>query len=91
LFINGFEFERAHAITLLGFMIEFNLDLNKDYLNKNALFFLYTSLIVPYLTYCIEVRKCLQNIHKPIYSYRKERLELLVEVYRDPTNPLLTL
>lgn len=62
----------------------------KEALNKSALFMLYNSLIVPYLTYCIEVWGCSCKTYiESIFLLQKRAIRVVNgSGYRDHTNPI---
>ena len=62
----------------------------KHTVNKNSLHILYCSLILPYLTYCVEVwGNTYKTIIKPIYMLQKKAIWIVNQSdYLSPTNPL---
>lgn len=66
--------------------------LNKigNLLNKKALFMLYASLFVPYLTYCLEIwGNTFKTYTQPLFILQKRALRIITKSqYRDHTNDL---
>ena len=62
----------------------------KDSLDNEALYILYNSMIVPYLTYCVEVwGNACKTYTKSIFILQKRVIRLITrKQYRDPTNSL---
>lgn len=62
----------------------------KDSLDNKALYILYNTMIVPYLTYCIEVwGNACKTYTQSIFILQKRAIRLISrKQYRDPTNPL---
>ena len=62
----------------------------KDILNYNSLYMLYNTLILPYLTYCIEVwGNTYQSNLKPLVTIQKRAIRISHKVgYHDHTNTL---
>ena len=62
----------------------------KHIVNKNSLYILYCSLILPYLTYCVEVwGNTYKTTTKPIYMLQKKAIRIINHSdYLSPTNPL---
>lgn len=62
----------------------------KDSLDSRALYILYNTMIVPYLTYCIEVwGNACKTYTQSIFILQKRAIRIITRKrYRDPTNPL---
>ena len=62
----------------------------KDIINKNSLYTLYCSLVLPYLTYCVEVwGNTYKTITNPIFMLQKRAIRIINKMdYLSPTNPL---
>ena len=62
----------------------------KPLVNKNSLYILYCSLVLPYLTYCVEIwGHTYKTILKPLFLIQKKTIRILHKTdYLAPTNPL---
>lgn len=59
-------------------------------LNNYALLTLYNTMIVPYLTYCVEIwGSTCKTYTQPLFILQKRALKIISKShYRDPSNPL---
>ncbi len=62
----------------------------KNLLNQNALYVLYYLLVVPYITYCLEIWGNAYPTHtKPIFILQKRAVRIITKSnYREPSNGL---
>ncbi|XP_019206884.1 uncharacterized protein LOC109196856 [Oreochromis niloticus] len=62
----------------------------KDLINQTSLYTLYCSIILPYMTYCVEVWGNMYKTHTyPIYILQKRAIRIINKATsREPSNPL---
>lgn len=62
----------------------------KPFLNQNSLYMLYSSLILPYISYCVEVwGNNYKTITNPIFLLQKKAIRIATQSdYHAPSNPL---
>ena len=63
---------------------------SKELLNQNSLYLLYCSLVVPYMSYCVEVwENTYKSNVKPVFTLQKRAIRIIKKAdYREPTNAL---
>ena len=63
---------------------------SREILNQNSLYLLYCSLIIPYMTYCVEIwGNTYRTNLNPIFILQKRVIRTIKKVdYYEPTNPL---